>query len=343
MLQSNRSETLALLQGWERKWEWDSGEVVDMSHHLDKAKLDEFDAWAKQEIDRREEIAASFFPTAFKLLYGRGLDPMVFGFDTLSDLLHSEIFSDIVEFDTVDGDTVGEKETVVRLRKGFDREQSEQGGNATLRFAYTVQRGVGEASFSAGDGTPLVAALEELLSKSKTLERLDLSDNKFNPLARRKLASASARRETAALPACDVEFSRRSEGTGLGAASADRGGEGGGGQRLSLGPPQLMAIGGFDGDVLSQVEVYDSSQRVWRRAASLGGPRCSAAACALGDSRVVLAGGFDGERLLASIELYEPEREAWRRLRLRLPAAYAQIRFQQLRPTARLTRYGYPT
>ena len=130
---------------------------------------------------------------------------------------------------TVDGDTVGEKETVVRLRKGFDREQSEQGGNATLRFAYTVQRGGGEASFSTGDGTPLVAALEELLSKSKTLERLDLSDNKFNPLARRKLASASARRETAALPACDVEFSRRSEGTGLGAASADRGGEGGGG------------------------------------------------------------------------------------------------------------------
>ena len=63
MLQSNRAETLALLQGWERKWEWDSGEVVDMSRHLDKAKLDEFDAWAKQEIDRREEIAASFFPT----------------------------------------------------------------------------------------------------------------------------------------------------------------------------------------------------------------------------------------------------------------------------------------
>ena len=57
MLQSNRAETLALLQGWERKWEWDSGEVVDMSRHLDKAKLDEFDAWAKQEIDRREEIA----------------------------------------------------------------------------------------------------------------------------------------------------------------------------------------------------------------------------------------------------------------------------------------------
>jgi hypothetical protein len=146
-------------------------------------------------------------------------------------------------------------------------------------------------------------------------------------LAQRKLTAAAAKSARGdGVATCRVDFSHRSEGSGLGgaaaagaraaesASSASSGGGVGSGLRPKLGPPVLMVAGGFDGSVLQQCEVYDSSQRSWTSISPLCGPRCSAAVCALSNSRVLVAGGTDGKDLLTSLELYDPEVESWRRL-----------------------------
>lgn len=168
--------------------------------------------------------------------------------------------------------------------------------------------------------------------KNKTLKTIDLSDNRFNVLSQRKLTTAAARSARGdGMPLCSVDFSHRSEGNGLGDVSvaSSRNAESLGlshvggassGLRLKLGPPNLMIVGGFDGSALQQCEVYDSAQRSFHDVSPLCGPRCSAAVCALNDSRVLVAGGTDGNHLLSSMELYDPERQAWRQLPLVMSA-----------------------
>jgi hypothetical protein len=59
-------------------------------------------------------------------------------------------------------------------------------------------------------------------------------------------------------------------------ANAQRGGGAQGGAGVQ-GPPLMMVIGGFDGAVLPNVEVYDGPTRRWRQAPPLLQARAGAA------------------------------------------------------------------
>lgn len=190
----------------------------------------------------------------------------------------------------------------------------------------TLQCAKGTANFSTNANSNLVLTWEKALQKNKTLKTVDFSDNRFNVLSQRKLTQAAAEstRENGVAP-CSVDFSHRSEGTGLGDVSSSGGrsadstpsssaGAASSGLRPKLGPPNLLVVGGFDGSVLQQCEVYDFLQRSWLSVSPLCGPRCAAAVCAFSESRVLVAGGTDGKDVLCSMEVYEPERQAWRRL-----------------------------
>ena len=144
ILASNRAEALCLLQGWERGWD-----KLDVNKKLDKAALDAYSEWASQEMDSREQIAAEYFDTAYKLRFGHALDPEVFGYSSLSELLHSPIFiapkrtkhthepTDITkrDWDILQFGTNDEGATVVRDLPGDQGESTERGGRATLRYS----------------------------------------------------------------------------------------------------------------------------------------------------------------------------------------------------------------
>ena len=326
ILASNRAESLCLLQGWKRGWD-----KLDVNTKLTELDLDTYYEWASGEMDSREKIAAEYFDTAYQLRFGQVLDPEVFGYATLSELLRSPIFIDPNKrgWDILKIGKNEEDATVVRDLPGDQAESTERGGHATLRFSCersppcvsfllllqacpdrpvpttdTLQCAKGAASFSTGSHSYLVQKWEEALKKNKTLKTIDLSDNQFNVLSQRKLTQAAQSTRGAGMPTCSVDFSHRTDGTGLGDMSASGGRSADStpsssaaatrsGLASRLGPAVLMAVGGFDGSVLQQCEVYDSVQRSWQNISSLCGPRCSAAVCSLSDSRVLVAGGTD--------------------------------------------------
>jgi hypothetical protein len=88
-------------------------------------------------MDSREKIAAEYFDTAYQLRFGHPLDPEVFGYATLSELLHSSIFIDPTKqgWDILKFGKNDEDETVVRDLPGDQAESTERGGHATLRFS----------------------------------------------------------------------------------------------------------------------------------------------------------------------------------------------------------------
>eukprot|EP00960_Hanusia_phi_P036197 752198-Hanusia_phi.AAC.2 len=81
---------------------------------------------------------------------------------------------------------------------------------------------------------------------------------------------------------------------------------------------KLFVMGGFDGRKrLTSMEVYDVKQNAWRSCASMRNAREGLAAVvvrrgAKGEGKDIFAiGGFDGERVLRSVERYVVEEDRW--------------------------------
>jgi hypothetical protein len=65
------------------------------------------------------------------------------------------------------------------------------------------------------------------------------------------------------------------------------------------------------GRVLASVELFDPRTHSFRSVASMGTPRASHSAAPLPDGRVLVAGGWNGERSVASAETYDPAADRW--------------------------------
>lgn len=63
--------------------------------------------------------------------------------------------------------------------------------------------------------------------------------------------------------------------------------------------------------VLDSAELYDPATRIFQSIASMATPRVSHAALALPDGRVLVAGGWTGQRATASAEIYDPATGQW--------------------------------
>jgi len=94
---------------------------------------------------------------------------------------------------------------------------------------------------------------------------------------------------------------------------------------------KLFAIGGFDGKKrLSSVEVYDVKLNAWRQCASMTWPREGLAAVGVvrggeegGGAEILAIGGFDGSRVLRSVERYVVEEDRWEKaVDLKMPRAF---------------------
>lgn len=62
---------------------------------------------------------------------------------------------------------------------------------------------------------------------------------------------------------------------------------------------------------MDRVDVYLPDSHAWLRAAPMGQPRGDHAAAALGDGRVLVAGGENGSFIYRSAELYDPSTDTW--------------------------------
>jgi hypothetical protein len=81
---------------------------------------------------------------------------------------------------------------------------------------------------------------------------------------------------------------------------------------------RVLVTGGCAGDhcsrILASSEIYDPDARRFHPAASMNVPRASHAAARLPDSRVLVAGGWDGSAPTSTAEVYDPEADAWTRV-----------------------------
>ena len=67
-------------------------------------------------------------------------------------------------------------------------------------------------------------------------------------------------------------------------------------------------------DVVDRVDVYLAYARTWVRAAPMLHGRTGLVAAPLKDGRVFITGGYDGPRLIASSEIYDPHTDRWKRV-----------------------------
>src|SRR5207248_8706479 len=68
---------------------------------------------------------------------------------------------------------------------------------------------------------------------------------------------------------------------------------------------------GDEWDPVDRVDIYDVSHHSWHIGPQLKFARSDAAAVTLKDGRVAVFGGNFDTRLLSSVEIYDPAREAW--------------------------------
>jgi hypothetical protein len=75
----------------------------------------------------------------------------------------------------------------------------------------------------------------------------------------------------------------------------------------------LVVIGGRNASwqSLTSVEAYDVQQQRWKTLHSLATPRFGCAAIAIGPSRIMIMGGYDGQRILSSCRAYNMEEDEW--------------------------------
>ncbi|MEN6410851.1 MAG: kelch repeat-containing protein, partial [Anaerolineaceae bacterium] len=75
---------------------------------------------------------------------------------------------------------------------------------------------------------------------------------------------------------------------------------------------RIFLPGGKDaqGNVLAGMEVYDPRGDTWKKVADLPAPRC-AYALAVYEGRLFVIGGWDGERVSATVFEYDPESDTW--------------------------------
>ncbi len=78
---------------------------------------------------------------------------------------------------------------------------------------------------------------------------------------------------------------------------------------------QVLITGGCAGRgcdrILDSVELYDPEARSFTSVAPMTIPRASHAAVALPDGRVLVSGGWTGQRVTASAEIYDPRADRW--------------------------------
>lgn len=86
-------------------------------------------------------------------------------------------------------------------------------------------------------------------------------------------------------------------------------------QATLLGNGQVLITGGCAGRgcdrILGSVELFDPRTRSFTTAAPMTTPRASHAAAALPDGRVLVTGGWTGQRAAASAEIYDPRAGRW--------------------------------
>ena len=63
--------------------------------------------------------------------------------------------------------------------------------------------------------------------------------------------------------------------------------------------------------VMDRVDVFQPYTRTWSRARPMLQRRTGHAAAALADGRILVAGGYDGPRLVPSAEIYDPRTDRW--------------------------------
>jgi len=75
----------------------------------------------------------------------------------------------------------------------------------------------------------------------------------------------------------------------------------------------VLVVGGqtVAGAALDTAEVFDATARRWVPFASLNEPRSGATVVLLDDGRVLAAGGTDGQRALATAEIWDPSTRTW--------------------------------
>jgi hypothetical protein len=80
----------------------------------------------------------------------------------------------------------------------------------------------------------------------------------------------------------------------------------------------IYAIGGKENESsrsrLKTVERYDPRSNQWTAMSPMRYPRSDASACVLGDSHLVVAGGFDGEDASNTCEMFDPKLNQWKDL-----------------------------
>lgn len=88
----------------------------------------------------------------------------------------------------------------------------------------------------------------------------------------------------------------------------------------------LVVIGGRNAEwqSLTSVEAYSIEQRRWKAFQSLATPRFGCTAVAIGPSRIMIMGGYDGTNFLSSCRVYDMEEDEWTDLpSMPLPCAFA--------------------
>lgn len=87
-------------------------------------------------------------------------------------------------------------------------------------------------------------------------------------------------------------------------------------QATKLADGDVLITGGCTGphcgQVLTSAEIYHPASRSFRPVAAMRKARASHAAVRLADGRILVVGGWDGERATTSAEIYDPATKAWR-------------------------------
>ena len=73
---------------------------------------------------------------------------------------------------------------------------------------------------------------------------------------------------------------------------------------------KLYVMGGYNGQRLSSVELYDPATNAWEAVAPMSTARIASAA-AVSDGKLYVMGGYDGQGRLSSVEQYDPAKDEW--------------------------------
>ena len=74
---------------------------------------------------------------------------------------------------------------------------------------------------------------------------------------------------------------------------------------------KVLVVGGFDGGAVSSAEPYDPAANTWSAAGSLATVRNFHTATLLLNGKVIAAGGWNNEKVLASTDIYDPVANSW--------------------------------